>query len=147
MSPASGASEELYHAALVERAREGRERGRLTHADRSVTLDNPLCGDRVTLDLEMAADGRVGRIGHQVRGCLLCEAAAETIAAHAPGKSAAELSAAGAAVTSIVKEGAPAPAGEWSALALFAPVYKVKSRRECVLLPFEVLEKALARTS
>ena len=29
-------------------------------------------------------------------------------------------------------------------LAVFAPVHDVKSRRECVLLPFEALEKALA---
>jgi nitrogen fixation NifU-like protein len=105
-------------------------------------LDNPLCGDRVTIDLTLK-DGRVAGVGHQVRGCLLCEASAETIAQHAPGKSAAELAEASAVVTAILKEGAPAPEGEWSALAVFAPVHDVKSRRECVLLPFEALEKAL----
>ena len=136
-------SEALYQTALVEHAQLGRKRGRLTAPDRSVTLDNPLCGDRVTLDLTLE-DGRVGRVGHLVRGCLLCEAAAETIAEHAPGKTATELAEARAALAAILHEGAAAPAGEWSSLAIFTPVHAVKSRRDCVLLPFEALEKALA---
>ena len=83
-------SEELYQAALVARAHAGRGRGRLAAPDRSITLDNPLCGDRVTLDLRLA-NGQIAAVGHLVRGCLLCEAGAETIAAHAPGKTTAEL--------------------------------------------------------
>jgi NifU-like protein involved in Fe-S cluster formation len=136
-------SEELYQAALIQRAHAGRGRGRLPAPDRSITLDNPLCGDRVTLDLRLA-DGRVAAVGHQVRGCLLCEAAAETIAAQAPGKTAAELADVAAAITAILKEGAAAPAGEWSSLGVFAPVHGVKSRQDCVLLPFEALGKGLS---
>ena len=132
----------LYHSTLVEHAQAGRSRGRLTAPHLSATVDNPLCGDRVTIDLALA-DGRVALVGHQVRGCLLCEAAAEIIADHAPGKTAAELAAAGAAARAIVNEGAAAPAGDWSALAVFAPVHDIKSRRDCVLLPFEALAKAL----
>jgi hypothetical protein len=44
----------------------------------------------------------------------------------------------------LLKEGAPAPAGDWASLAAFRPVHKVKSRQDCVLLPFEALAKALA---
>ncbi|HEX4570640.1 MAG TPA: iron-sulfur cluster assembly scaffold protein [Dongiaceae bacterium] len=119
----------LYHSTLVEHAQAGRSRGRLTAPHLSATVDNPLCGDRVTIDLALA-DDRVAAVGHQVRGCLLCEAAAE-------------LAAAGAAARAIVNEGAAAPAGDWSALAVFAPVHDIKSRRDCVLLPFEALAKAL----
>jgi nitrogen fixation NifU-like protein len=136
-------SEELYQAALVARAHAGRARGRLQSPDRTITLDNPLCGDRVTLDLRIAG-GRVADVGHLVRGCLLCEAAAETIAAQAPGKTKVQLDDATAAVSAILLEGAAAPSGEWSSLGIFAPVHGVKSRRNCVLLPFEALAKALA---
>jgi len=136
-------SEALYQAALVERAHAGRRRGRLPAPDRSVTLDNPLCGDRVTIDLTLQ-DGRVATVGHQVRGCLLCEASAEIIAAQAPGKTSIELAGATAAVTAILKDGSAPPAGEWSSLSVFAPVHRVKSRQECVLLPFEALNKVLA---
>ena len=111
--------------------------------DRSVTLDNPLCGDRVTLDVALSGD-RISAIGHQVRGCLLCEAAAETIARQAPGKTRGELAEASAAVAALLKQGVAAPAGEWASLAAFAPVRNVKSRQDCVLLPFEALAKALA---
>jgi nitrogen fixation NifU-like protein len=83
-------------------------------------------------------------VGHLVRGCLLCEAAAETIAAQAPGKTKAELAEATTAVLAIVKDGAKAPSDEWSSLAIFAPVHRVKSRQDCVLLPFEALGKALS---
>ncbi len=136
-------SEELYQAALVARAHAGRKRGRLAAPDRSITLDNPLCGDRVTMDLRLA-DGRIAAVGHQVRGCLLCEAAAETIAMQAPGKSKAEIAQATAAVTAVVKQGARTPDGEWSSLGIFTPVHQVKSRQDCVLLAFEALGKALA---
>ena len=122
-------SQALYHSTLVEHAQAGRSRGRLAAPQLSATVDNPLCGDRVTIDLALA-DDRIAAVGHQVRGCLLCEAAAE-------------LAMAGAAARAIVNEGAAAPAGDWSALAVFAPVHDIKSRRDCVLLPFEALAKAL----
>lgn len=136
-------SDELYQAALVARAKQGRTRGRLKNPQHSVTLDNPLCGDRVTLDVDLSG-GRVAAVGHQVRGCLLCEASAETIAAQAPGKTSADLAQAAAAITAILKDGSMPPAGEWSSLEIFAPVHRVKSRQDCVLLPFEALGKALA---
>ena len=136
-------SDELYQAALVARAHAGRKRGRLSAPDRSMTLDNPLCGDRVTMDFHLA-DGRIAAVGHQVRGCLLCEAAAEMIALQAPGKSKAELAQATAAVTALLKSGDKAPTGEWSSLEIFGPVHRVKSRQDCVLLPFEALTRALA---
>ena len=41
-----------------------------------------------------------------------------------------------------MKEGTPAPEA-FSGLAVFTPVHNAKSRRDCVLLPFEALEKAL----
>ena len=43
----------------------------------------------------------------------------------------------------MLKEGDDAPAGKWSAYAIFAPVRDHKSRHTCVLLPLEAAEKAL----
>ena len=134
-------SADLYQAELVARAREAFGKGRLADAAASVTVDNPLCGDRVTLDLTRA-DGRVSAIGHEVKGCLLCEAAAATIAAFAQGKTPQELRDMHRAATALMKDGA-APSGAFSGLAVFTPVHTAKSRRDCVLLPFEALEKAL----
>ncbi|MBL9034974.1 MAG: iron-sulfur cluster assembly scaffold protein [Rhodospirillaceae bacterium] len=134
-------SEALYHAALVERARKAFGKGRLPAADASATVDNPLCGDRVTLDLKVE-NGTVAAIGHEVRGCLLCEAAAATIAEALRGRDKAALQDAIAAVRRLMKEGHADP--HWPALEIFSPVHQAKSRRDCVLLPFEALEKAAA---
>ena len=134
-------SAELYHAALVARAREAFGAGRLGDAAASITVDNPLCGDRVTLDLE-TGDGKVKAIGHQVKGCLLCEASAATIAAFAQNRSPSDLRDMAAAARALMKDGTPVPE-RFSGLDVFTPVHAAKSRRDCVLLPFEALGKAL----
>jgi nitrogen fixation NifU-like protein len=133
---------ELYHQDMVERARRGFGKGRLQQASASVTVDNPLCGDRVTLDITRVGD-RVAAVGHDVKGCLLCEAAAATIAEFARGKGSEELKAMSAAVTDLMKKGVQPPAA-FACLQVFAPVHSAKSRRDCVLLPFEALGKALS---
>jgi len=134
-------SSELYHAELVARAREAFGEGRIATAAASVTLDNPLCGDRVTLDLEKA-DGAVKAIGHEVKGCLLCAASAATIAAFASNRSPSELREMAAAARMLMKDGTPVPE-KFAGLRVFTPVHAAKSRRDCVLLPFEALGKAL----
>ena len=133
-------SEALYHKALVERARAAFGKGRLTDATSSATVDNPLCGDRVTLDLTVK-DGRVVEIGHHVRGCLLCEAAAATIAEHGRGADRATLDAMSAAAHALMAEGGTLDL-RWQCLEIFRPVHSAKSRRDCVLLPFEALKRA-----
>ncbi len=132
-------SEALYHAALVERARAAFGKGRLPDAAATATVDNPLCGDRVTIDLKIA-DGRIAEIGHDVRGCLLCEASAATIAEFLRGRDPAEIDAIGAAAKRLMKDGAADP--HWTCLEIFTPVHSAKSRRDCVLLPFEALKRA-----
>ncbi|HET6161648.1 MAG TPA: iron-sulfur cluster assembly scaffold protein [Dongiaceae bacterium] len=132
-------SEALYHEALVSRARTAFGKGRLPDATASATIDNPLCGDRVTLDLSVK-DGQIEAIGHQVRGCLLCEAAAATIAEYCRGDDKAGLEALSAAARKLMTEGVLEP--RWQCLEIFRPVHKAKSRRDCVLLPFEALKRA-----
>ena len=133
-------SEALYHDALVARARGAFGKGRLADATGTATVDNPLCGDRVTLDLAVR-DGRIAAIGHQVRGCLLCEAAAAIIAEHCRGSGKADLDAIGAAARRLMAEGG-ALEPRWQYLEIFRPVHQAKSRRDCVLLPFEALARA-----
>ena len=103
-------------------------------------MDNPLCGDRVTLDVALGPPGRVARIGHVVRGCLLCEAAAVLIAERAPRRPTEEMLRAGTEVGAALRDGMPFP---WPELEMFAPVRGVRSRHRCVGLPFEALVAAL----
>ena len=134
-------SAELYHTELVARAREAFGEGRIAGAAASITVDNPLCGDRVTLDLEKSG-GTVKAIGHEVKGCLLCAASAATIAAFGQNRSPSELQELATAAKALMKDGTPVP-DKFSGLEIFTPVHASKSRRDCVLLPFEALGKAL----
>jgi nitrogen fixation NifU-like protein len=139
--------DDLYQQAILDLARQATGHGRLEAPQASVRVDNPLCGDRVTLDLDIA-DGRVSAIGHQVRGCLLCQAAAAVIGARAPGQDAAALRACTERLKQLIVGGAGAADdaaidGLWPELAAFAPVHRHKSRHECVLLPFTALGRAL----
>jgi len=125
----------------VARARAAFGEGRIAAATASITLDNPLCGDRVTLDLERS-NGTVKAIGHEVKGCLLCAAAAATIAEFAQNRSPSDLRDMAVAVAALMKDGTAVPE-QFAGLRVFTPVHASKSRRDCVLLPFEALGKAL----
>ncbi len=133
-------SADLYHEALRRLAKEGPGRGRLAHADATATVHNPLCGDRVTIDLALDGD-RVAAVGHEVRGCLLCEAAAALVAEHAPGHRRDDFGDLPSALRAYLKsDDLPEPL---KGLALFAPARAFRSRHRCVTLPFEAMAKAL----
>src|SRR4051812_9797953 len=119
-------SAELYHTELVARARQAFGGGRLAAAAASITLDNPLCGDRVTLDLETRG-GTVKAIGHEVKGCLLCAASAATIAEFGQDRSPAELREMTEAAKSLMKDGTAVPE-KFAGLRVFSPVHATKSR-------------------
>ena len=134
--------DELYHQAIVALARQAREAARLEAASASATVSNPLCGDRATLDVAVSGHA-ITAIGHKVRGCLLCKAAATVITQAAPGRDAAVVRAVAGQVDAMLKAGGGMPTGAWAALAAFRPVIAHKSRHDCVLLPFQALVAAL----
>lgn len=134
--------DKLYQQAILGKAREAAGAGALADADAQVTLNNPVCGDRITLDVAIA-DGHVSAVAHKVRGCLLCEAAASVIGERAPGASFEEISANRAAIEALIHEGNAPGDDAWAELEIFAPVTEHKSRHHCVLLPFEALTRAL----
>jgi nitrogen fixation NifU-like protein len=129
----------LYDQAILQRARAAFGAGRLASPDGSAMIDNPLCGDRVTIDLTLA-DGTVATLGHLVRGCVLCEAAAALIAEKAIGQAPAALREIAAGIRPMLREGAAPP---WPELEIFTPVRAVRSRHDCVELPFRALTAAL----
>jgi nitrogen fixation NifU-like protein len=139
-------SDDLYYAAIMERA--GRAAGdhRLTDPDASATIDNPLCGDRVTLDIRLDGE-RIAEIGYRVRGCALCLASAAVIAEAAPGATGAEVAAGAAGLRALLMGSRDVPPDRWEALAIFRPVRDYGSRHDCVLLPFEALADVLRKAA
>ena len=136
-------SDDLYRREILRLARDDAHRGRLEAADATATVDNPLCGDRVTIDLALD-DGRIEGIRHHTRGCVLCNAAAAVVAAHAGGSAAAELRSVAASLEALLAGDGHAFDEPWRELAIFAPVAGHRSRHACVLLPFQAVIEALA---
>ena len=134
-------SSQLYSDAILATAKAGHGHGRLDHPDGTATCDNPLCGDRVTVDLRLAGP-EVAEFAQLTRGCDLTQAAAAVLAEQLRGVPVADLAAATEDITRLLAGEEFAP--RWPKLAMFAPVHSVKSRHECVLLPFEAAAAALA---
>jgi nitrogen fixation NifU-like protein len=136
--------DDLYHRAIVALARDARAEGRLVSPSATATVTNPLCGDRVTIDVALER-GTIRELRHKVRGCVLCRAAAAVIGRAAPGAPALRARRVAEELEAMLERRAPAPHGGWEALGNFLPVAAHKSRHECVLLPFEALVEALDR--
>ena len=136
-------SNDMYQDEIVALAKSKTGAERLEKPDASVTLDNPLCGDRVTLDVTVS-DGMITAVGHRVRGCMLCEAASALVARDAIGTDTSAVSGGRDNLEALLKSGAsPSEDDVWSTVTAFGPVAEFKSRHECVLLPFEALGKAV----
>ncbi len=73
-------SDELYQERIVALAKAKTGAGKLTAPTKTARRDNPLCGDRVIIDVKVDDAGKIAEIGHQVRGCLLCQASASALA-------------------------------------------------------------------
>lgn len=136
-------SDPLYQAEILELAKAGRAIGRLELPNATARVDNPICGDRVTIDLAIE-DGRVTAVGAKVQGCALCQAATAIIADAAVGTPVEDLRAVGDRVAAYLVGTAGDGELPWGRLASFAPVRAARSRHECVLLPFKAVARALA---
>lgn len=133
-------SQALYQDRIVALAKSKAGAGTLAAPTARATRDNPLCGDRVTMEIRLDERGRIAELAHKVRGCALCEASASALTARAIGHTAAEISELRCEIDSVLT-GESTGSGDFGA---FAPVAEHRSRRDCVTLPFEALRAALA---
>jgi SUF system NifU family Fe-S assembly protein len=131
----------LYQQVIKDWAQADHGHGRLAAADAEARLDNPLCGDRVRVQVSLGG-GRIEAIAHETRGCLLCRAAASLLGARAAGLDGAAIDELVRALESLLREQTPAPE-DWPELGMFQPVHAFASRHKCALLPFKALQAAM----
>jgi NifU-like protein involved in Fe-S cluster formation len=133
----------IYNARMLRLAAEATGAGRLRESDGSAEIVNPTCGDRITVDVKVAA-GRIAALGYEVHACVLTQASASLLGRHAPDRTAAEIDAVAAQVEAMLSAESGAPGGDWSDYGALEPVRAHKSRHECVMLPLRALLAALA---
>jgi len=135
--------DELYQATIVDHDRAPRHAGALADATHTATVDNPLCGDVVTVQARVV-DGVVRDIAFDGRGCALSRAAASimcTMVRDRDPESVRRLTAAFEQLVQSAPDAAiPDDLGE---LRAFSGVRRFRSRRVCALLPFRALMQAL----
>lgn len=67
---------ELYQEVILDHSRHPRHYGVLEDASHKAEGYNPLCGDKVTVYLQLDSDGRVADIGFEGKGCAISQASA-----------------------------------------------------------------------
>ena len=130
----------LYNTAILRLAAAIPLAGRLDRPQASVTRVSPVCGSKVTADVDLA-DGRVVRFAHDVRACALGQASAALLAAGVIGKSPAELAAARDGLGAYLTGGAATP-GDWPGLDVFDLARPHKARHGSILLAFQAAADA-----
>ena len=81
---------ELYQEVILDHSRHPRHFGALEGASHKAEGYNPLCGDRVTVYLNLGEDGRVADIKFQGKGCAISQASASMMTDLLKGRTADE---------------------------------------------------------
>ena len=118
--------DELYREAILDHYRNPRQHGTLEHPDISYEDANPLCGDRIRVQVRV-----IGDTIHDARftadACAICIAAASVLTAHVRGMPVNDAARVEPRWIHTALEGEP-PAG----------------RAKCATLPLDTLRRALA---
>ena len=134
-------SETLYNTAILRLAATPGP-PRLEAPQGSAVKVSPVCGSRVTTDVDLDAGGRIVALGQEVRACALGQAAATLVAGHAIGRSEAEVVSARDDLAAFLKGEAETP-GDWPGLEVFAPARPHRARHASILLAFDAAAAAV----
>ncbi len=134
-------SEALDNTQILRLAASTADAARLADPQGSATKVSPVCGSKVTVDLDLDDAGRVSRFGQEVRACALGQAAAALVAADIIGKDSAALVAARADLAGWLAARSEAVPG-WPGMAVFAPARPHRARHPSILLAFDAAIEA-----
>jgi len=136
---------ELYQTVILDHNKAPRNFGELEAPDRKADGHNPLCGDRLTLHLNLDADERVVDVKFSGQGCAISTASASLMTEYALGKTKDEILETKdhfhQLVTSNPRE--EADASDLGKLAVFGGVREFPARVKCATLSWHTMEAAL----
>lgn len=132
---------DLYQQVILDHNRNPRNFKRLDAANRRAEGNNPLCGDRIQLYVQLDGD-KISDIGFQMpqgSGCAISKASASLMTDAVRGKTAADAELMFQAFREMLAGGANAP----GKLAAFSGVRAFPSRIKCASLAWHALHAAL----
>jgi len=134
---------ELYREVIMDHYRSPRNKGELPNPTVAVALHNPLCGDEITLQLQVEK-GTIKQARFLGRGCSISQASASMMTQQLPGKTVAEAAEMIERFKRMMHGDEEAGKALGDAVAL-AGVAKFPVRIKCALLSWEALERSLAQ--
>lgn len=133
-------SDTLYNDAILRLATDNPIDERLPDPQGSSERRSPICGSRVTVDVNLGPDGRVREAGMLVRACALGQASSSLLAANVVGRTPAELVAARDALTAWLARDGDLP--DWPGLDALSPALDYHARHASIRLAFEAAADA-----
>jgi nitrogen fixation protein NifU and related proteins len=135
---------ELYQELIIDHSKRPRNFRVLEGANRKSDGYNPLCGDKVTVFLELEGE-RVKNIGFQGSGCAISTASASVMTESIKGKSLEEAEALFDVFHDLVTGKPPSngKAPELGKLVVFSGVSEFPARVKCATLAWHTLRAAL----
>jgi nitrogen fixation NifU-like protein len=136
---------DLYRDVILDHNRQPRNFGGLEPADASVEGFNPMCGDRLTVRLNLAGD-KISDIRFEGQGCAISTASASLMTEAVKGKTRAEALQLFDRVHQLLTDDAAPPAEELGKLAALSGVRAYPAREKCASLCWHTLASALRST-
>ena len=142
-SPDAMELNDLYRDVILDHNRKPRNFGGLEPADASVEGFNPLCGDRLTVRLQMQGD-KISDIRFEGQGCAISTASASLMTEAVKGKTRADALRLFDRVHQLLTDDAAPPAEELGKLAALSGVREYPARVKCASLCWHTLASALS---
>ena len=131
---------DLYQEVILDHNRRPRNRGPLPGANRRAEGNNPLCGDRVTVYLEVE-DGRILDVAFEGAGCAISTASASLMTEALKGRTVEEARGLFRGFHELLTQGKEGE--DLGKLAVFTGVREYPMRVKCATLAWHALMAAL----
>jgi nitrogen fixation NifU-like protein len=132
--------QELYKEIILDHFRRPRHRHEIPDAEIEERLNNPLCGDEVTVYANLGNDGL--EVGFTGRGCAISQASASMLAERVAGKGRGE---AEGEIEAFLEMMRTEPNEELGDLAALKGVVQTPNRIRCATLAWDALKRGIER--
>jgi nitrogen fixation NifU-like protein len=137
---------DIYQDPILEWSKRKEHEGPLFEPDCRATMNNPLCGDRVTVELRLKGK-EIIEMAHQVKGCVLCKASSAHLATLGKGLTLDNIERMRQELDKALKSPQEDADDFPESHEIFKPVRHHKSRHSCVLLAYDAAIEALSSSS
>ena len=135
---------DLYQEVILDHNRRPRNFRRIDGASHHAEGHNPLCGDRLTLDVQVD-DGRVSDVAFEGSGCAISKASASLMTDAVKGQPIGQVQELFARFQRMVTTPPDQPVEDMGKLAVLAGVREFPVRVKCASLAWHTLKAALDR--